>query len=174
MYNGAINHPIYHHHLPSCTNRLTSPRITSRISQRPLAPSKPWVPCPLWPICSSATWHPPPSLPASSVELQRWEWEAEKTLQKIWDYHGLSWIIQLWLWKKWGFTPHKRYDYIYIYIDTVYLGEPAGRYRQSKWLSTLVNHQLFLEVFGQWLSWFGLPQLLVDAFITVIHTQNCT
>jgi hypothetical protein len=53
-------------------------------------------------------------LPASSVELQRWEWEAEKTLQKIWDYHGLSWIIQLWLWKKWGFTPHKRYDYIYI------------------------------------------------------------
>ena len=100
----------------------------------------------------------------SEVGMGSWENPAKNM--------GLSWIIQLWLWKKWGFTPHKRYDY--IYIDTVYLGEPAGRYRQSKWLSTLVNHQLFLEVFGQWLSWFGLPQLLVDALITVIHTQNCT
>jgi hypothetical protein len=45
--------------------------------------------------------------------------------------------------------PHTNAMIIYIYIDTVYLGEPAGRYRQSKWLSTLVNHQLFLEVFGQ-------------------------
>jgi hypothetical protein len=89
---------------------------------------------------------------------------------------GLSWIIMdysVMIMEEMRIYPTQTL-WLYIYIDTVYLGEPAGRYRQSKWLSTLVNHQLFLEVFGQWLSWFGLPQLLVDAFITVIHTQNCT
>lgn len=104
----------------------------------------------------------------SEVGMGSWENPAKNM--------GLSWIIMdysVMIMEEMRIYPTQTL-WLYIYIDTVYLGEPAGRYRQSKWLSTLVNHQLFLEVFGQWLSWFGLPQLLVDAFITVIHTQNCT
>ena len=153
----------YDHHLPGLHLRSPSPRSTSRISQRLLARSKPWVPCLLWPICRSATWHRPPSLPASSVERQRWgSWGKPVKIDVfLWDYHGiimgLSWDYHGW------FTTHTHTHTnvtIHLETDTIRSGEPARRYRQSKWLSTSVNHRFPLGVFGQRSFWFGPLQIV--------------